>query len=168
MIKKILLALSFSAAIISSSGAFAKVWDLSQREPDPIFIGGGVGYGSGVEDGIGLNAYGGYSFNQNIALVGDFFMTPAYPDDGHEYTLIGSAKFSFPLPSNVARHVIPFGQIGMAFSHWPDPVGTHVGLALGGGVDYRLQHNIEIGGKVLGSMGRDNPIIVVATAALRF
>ena len=161
------VALVCSAALAACTSASAKVWDLSQPEHQPIFIGGGLGFGSAIGSGLGINAYGGFSFNQNIAAEGDMYITPAYHDGDHAYTVAGLAKFSFPLPSTVARHWIPYALGGLAFTHWPHDGGTKLGLALGGGVDYRVQRNFEVGAKLLGAISDDSPVILVATAAYR-
>lgn len=156
------------AGALLCSNAQAKLWNPSQAEHFPAYAGGGIGYGAGVEDGIGVTAYGGYSFNQNIAAEGLFIMTPAYYKDGHTYTGAATAKISFPLPNNIARHWIPYAQAGAAFTHWPHGNGTHVGFIVGGGVDYRLQHNIELGMKALAALSDNNPTIAVGTIAYRF
>lgn len=165
---KINIFLIFLSTLLISSLAYAKVWDLKIKEPHPFFAGAGIGYGAGVADGIGINAYGGYSFNQNIGLEGDLFITPAYQTKGHTYSIAATGKISFPLPNRMIRHLTPYALAGMAFTTWPSPAGTHVGLALGAGADYRLQHNVELGCKWLSSLGSNTPTIIVLTGALRF
>ena len=155
-------------ALLLAPLASAKVWDLKQKEPHPVYLGAGIGYGESANSGLGAIAYGGYSFNKNIAAEGILFTTPGYRDAGYTISYGATAKFSFPLPSQIARNWIPYAQTGLAFTHWPDDEGTHVGVVLGGGVDYRLQHNIEIGGKLLTTLSTESPIIVVFTAAYRF
>ena len=160
--------LSATTALLLAPIASAKIWDLNQKDPHPVYMGVGIGYGESANSGLGAIAYGGYSFNQNIAAEGILFSTPAYRNDGYTISYGATAKFSFPLPSQLARNLTPYAQAGLAFTHWPDNGGTHVGAVLGGGVDYRLQHNIEIGGKLLTTLSTESPIIVVLTAAYRF